>query len=76
MLSHAPRRTSDPAIVGLIDWSAGGYADRRFDLATACWSIRYNLSDEAYVKTFLHAYGYQASPESLRYFEDLYFLLG
>src|SRR5262249_12997630 len=32
-------------IVGVVDWGAGGYADRRFDLATARWTILHNLSD-------------------------------
>jgi kanamycin kinase len=65
----ADRRAS-----GVIDWSQGGYADRRFDLATAVWSIRFNLEDEAYVRTFLEAYGYDELVETLEPFEALYVL--
>ncbi len=62
-------------ITGIVDWSAGGYADRRFDLATALWTIGYNLGEGEYAHTFLEAYGYNAAPESLYPFEVLYFLL-
>lgn len=62
-------------IAGIIDWSAGGYMDRRFDLATAMWSIGYNLHSREYVESFLQAYGYPGSIESLRHFEAIYHLL-
>lgn len=56
-------------ITGIIDWSTGGYHDYRVDLAAGVWSIRHNLRDEAYVKTFLRAYGH-AGP--LDFFERLW----
>jgi aminoglycoside phosphotransferase len=65
----------DNRIAGIIDWSAGGYMDRRFDLGTAMWSIGYNLHSREYVESFLKAYGYTGSIESLRYFEAIYHLL-
>lgn len=61
-------------VSGVIDWPRGGYADRRFDLATAAWSIGYNLEDPAYVSTFLTAYGYDEPVETLSRFEALYVL--
>ena len=27
-------------LTGAIDWSNGGYADRRYDIATGLWSLR------------------------------------
>jgi aminoglycoside phosphotransferase (APT) family kinase protein len=30
-------------VTGLVDWSWGGYIDRRFDLGTGLWTIGYNL---------------------------------
>lgn len=65
----------DGAIVGMIDWSGGGYADRRYDLAATCWSIGYNLGDAAYRETFLNAYGEGGAPADLDFFEALYVLL-
>lgn len=68
----------DDVIVGAIDWSGGGWADRRFDLATALWTIRYNVGDdparEAYLRAFLQAYGYPGGVDSLNFFEALYTL--
>jgi len=62
------------AVVGVIDWSRGGYADRRFDLATALFNLRYNLEDVAYLTTFLRAYGYNEPVEALHMFEALHAL--
>ncbi len=62
-------------ITGVVDWSAGGYADRRFDLATARWTIRHNLGSDEYVDTFLRCYGYSAPAVALDSFEALYFML-
>jgi len=64
----------DGRVTGVIDWPEGGYADRRYDLATAAWSIRFNLRDESYVRTFLTAYGYTEPAETLEPFEALYVL--
>ena len=61
-------------VVGIIDWSRGGYADRRFDLATALFNLRYNLGQTAYLTTFLHAYGYNEPIETLHMFEVLHAL--
>lgn len=66
----------DGQVVGVIDWSRGRYADRRVDLASMAWSIRYNTKDEACVQAFLDAYGYTAPAESLHPFEALWVLLG
>ncbi|MGQ9683083.1 MAG: phosphotransferase [Anaerolineae bacterium] len=63
-------------VVGVIDWSNGGYADRRLDVATALWTIRFNLHDDRYLQPFLDGYGYRGSVESLRFFEALYCLVG
>lgn len=65
----------DGEVVGVIDWSRGGYADRRIDLAAAVWSIGYNLGDEAYSEEFLRAYRYSEPPESLRHHEALWKLM-
>lgn len=66
----------DEHLSGIIDWSRGGYADKRFDLATALFSLRIpeNLRDPAYLDTFLQTYGYSGSVESLYYFEALHAL--
>lgn len=61
-------------VSGVIDWSWGGWADRRFDLGTALYTIRRNLGD-AYLQTFLDAYGYNEPLETLRAFEGLYALI-
>jgi kanamycin kinase/aminoglycoside 3'-phosphotransferase-2 len=65
----------DGVVTGVIDWSRGGYQDRRFDLATACLTIRHNLRDEAFVTTFLEAYGYTQPKATLWLFEALYVLI-
>lgn len=65
---------SHGAVVGIIDWSRGGYADRRFDLATALFNPRYNLGDTAYLTTFLRAYGYAEPVATLHMFEALHAL--
>ncbi|MGE5674663.1 MAG: phosphotransferase [Mycobacterium leprae] len=62
-------------IAGVIDWSAGAYADRRVDLAAGAWTIRHNLKEERYVDAFLRGYGYQEGTESLRPYEALWILL-
>lgn len=62
-------------IVGVVDWSAGGYADRRLDLAVGRWTIRHNLGSDEYVDTFLRAYGYNVPAVTLDNFEALYALL-
>jgi aminoglycoside phosphotransferase len=62
------------AVVGVVDWSRGGYADRRFDLATGLFNLRYNLGDAAYLTTFLGAYGYMEPVETLHMFEALHAL--
>lgn len=66
----------DLQVTGVIDWSGGGYIDRRFDLATALFSIRLNepLQDLSYQSTFLEAYGYSEPPETLYFFEVLHAL--
>jgi aminoglycoside phosphotransferase len=61
-------------VVGVIDWSQGGYADRRFDLATALFSMRLLLQAPDYFSTFLHAYGYSEPLETLEFFEALHAL--
>lgn len=66
----------DQQIVGIIDWSGGGYIDRRFDLATALFSLRLaeTVQDITYQSTFLRAYGYSESVDSLYFFEALHAL--
>lgn len=61
-------------IIGAVDWSRGGYADRRWDLVTGAWTLRYNLDDPRYVTTFLDAYGFRRPLSNLRWFEALYVL--
>ena len=67
----------DLQVKGIIDWSGGGYIDRRFDLATALFSMRLNkmLPDSSYQPTFLQAYGYQDAPDTLYFFEALHALI-
>jgi aminoglycoside phosphotransferase len=62
------------AVVGVIDWSRGGYADRRFDLATGLFNLRYNVGDAGYLATFLRAYDYEEPIETLGKFEALHAL--
>jgi aminoglycoside phosphotransferase len=57
-------------VSAVIDWPYAGYLDRRIDLAAACKSIRWNLKDEAFVATFLRAYG--ADGQHLDLFGALY----
>ncbi len=66
----------EDAVVGIIDWSRGGYADRRFDLATGLFSLRVNdtLGAAAYLTTFLQGYGCEESVETLHMFEALHAL--
>lgn len=61
-------------VTGVVDWSRGAYADRRSDLATACWSVGYNLGSETYQSTFLKAYEYSRDAVELEPFEALYAL--
>jgi aminoglycoside phosphotransferase len=66
----------DNQVTGIIDWSGGGYIDRRFDLATALFSMRLTdtLQDSSYLTTFLQAYGYTESIDTLYFFEALHAL--
>lgn len=64
----------DNAVSGVIDWSAGGWADRRFDIATALLSLDFNGLGWHYT-TFLQACGNVAPIEELRFFQALYLLL-
>jgi aminoglycoside phosphotransferase len=59
-------------ISGIIDWSLGGYADRRYDLAMVVWSTRYNLKDERCVQALLDAYGFAGSVDQLAPWERLW----
>lgn len=63
-------------VTGIIDWSGGGYIDRRFDLATALFTIRLadTLQDSSYLNTFLQAYGYTEAINTLHFFEALHAL--
>lgn len=62
------------AVTAAVDWSAGGYRDYRYDLATGLWTLRRNKAAEC-TDAFLRGYGYGNTPESLRYFEAIYALL-
>ncbi len=66
----------DLQVTGVIDWSGGGYIDRRFDLATALFSMQLNetLQNLSYQSTFLEAYSYSKHPETLYFFEALHAL--
>lgn len=63
-------------VTGIIDWSGGRYIDRRFDLATALFSMRLTetLQEPGYQSIFLQAYGYSEPPDSLYFFEALHAL--
>jgi aminoglycoside phosphotransferase (APT) family kinase protein len=60
-------------VVGVIDWSGASYIDRRFDLATALFSLRFvePVRDHHYHSLFLQAYGYTEPAEMLSFFEGL-----
>lgn len=66
----------DRQVTGIIDWSGAGYIDRRFDLATALFSMRLieTLQEPNYQSTFLQAYGYSEPPDTLYFFEALHAL--
>ncbi|MHB8595309.1 MAG: aminoglycoside phosphotransferase family protein [Ktedonobacteraceae bacterium] len=66
----------DNKVSGIIDWSGGGYIDRRFDLATALFTIRLanTLQDTSYLTDFLQGYGYKESIDTLYFFEALHAL--
>lgn len=65
-------------ITGAVDWGDGGWADPRFDLATALWSLRRNTPNDPhtprYLEAFLKSYGGNETLESLSLFEALYTL--
>lgn len=65
----------DGAYSGIIDWSGGGWTDRRVDLAAGVWTIGYNLGGGAYTETFLNAYGYEGSEADLTPFIRLWQLV-
>lgn len=66
-------------VTGAIDWSDGGYADYRYDLATGIWTLRRNMGNDTqisqYLTAFLAGYGYSGTVESLSFFEAIYALL-
>ncbi len=71
--------TDGKTLAGAVDWSAGGWADARADLATGLRSIRRNLTGKSapgdlatYADAFLSGYGYREGPQSLAPFEALY----
>ncbi|WP_309707507.1 phosphotransferase [Armatimonas sp.] len=65
-------------ITGIVDWGEGGWADPRYDLATALWSLRRNSNGDPktprYQDAFLRGYGWEGGVESLRLFEAFYTL--
>lgn len=65
--------TDGGTITGIVDWGDGGWADPRFDLATALWSLRRNGAPECQ-DDFLAGYGWMGGTESLALFEALYTL--
>jgi aminoglycoside phosphotransferase len=60
-------------VSGVIDWSGAGYIDRRFDLATALFSMCLvePVQDQHYHSLFLRVYGYTEPVETLSFFEGL-----
>lgn len=67
------------AVTGAVDWPFGGWADRRYDLATTLWSLRYNSPNDPqaprHCDAFLDGYGWPGGVESLIVFEAIYALL-
>ncbi|WP_395140220.1 phosphotransferase [Armatimonas sp.] len=67
-------------ITGVVDWGDGGWADPRYDLATALWSLRRNSNGDPktprYQDAFLSSYGWHGGVDSLKFFEALYTLGG
>jgi aminoglycoside phosphotransferase len=61
-------------VTGAVDWSNGGYADYRYDVATALWSLRRN-NLAAHTDAFLNAYGFAGKPDELPFFEAIYALM-
>ena len=61
-------------VAGAIDWSNGGYADYRYDMVTALWSLRRN-NLAAHTDAFLDAYSFAGTPDELRFFEAIYALM-
>jgi hypothetical protein len=67
-------------ITGIVDWSDGGFADRRTDLGTGLWTLRYNLRSLRDAPTdclacetaFLEGYGWVEGREALQPFVDAY----
>ena len=67
-------------ITGVVDWGDAGWADPRYDLATALWSLRRNSNGDPktprYQEAFLSGYGWHGGVAGLRFFEALYTLGG
>ncbi|WP_394794596.1 phosphotransferase [Armatimonas sp.] len=67
-------------ITGVVDWGDGGWADPRYDLATALWSLRRNSNGDPktprYQEAFLRGYGWHGGVAGLKFFEALYTLGG
>jgi Phosphotransferase enzyme family len=71
---------TDGHITGIVDWSDGGFADRRLDLGTGLWTLRYNLCSLRNAPTdclacetaFLQGYGWAEGSDSLQPFVDEY----
>jgi aminoglycoside phosphotransferase len=67
-------------ITGIVDWSDGGFADKRVDLGTGLWTLRYNLCSLrnapqdclACETAFLEGYGWEEGSEPLQHFVDDY----
>lgn len=56
------------SVSGAIDWADGGWQDRRWDLATGLWALRYNASGDPHLPDYLAAFlvGYGARPDLLQ----------
>lgn len=61
-------------VAGAIDWSNSGYADYRYDVATALWSLRRNHL-AAHTDALLDAYGFAGTTDELNFFEAIYALM-